>query len=143
MSGNGVPRTRLGLTATLIVSILLVVSLSAFSLSPGRRSTAPGGRPAATSARGVTPTTVKVGIALVDYDCIKQFVDSIRVNQQQVYQAFIDDINAKGGINGRKIKPVYDTLLPARQRGAARRVHQAHRRRQGVRGHRHVRRLLG
>ena len=39
---------------------------------------------------------IKVGIALVDYDCVKDFVDSIREHQDQVYQAFVDDINARG-----------------------------------------------
>jgi ABC-type branched-subunit amino acid transport system substrate-binding protein len=62
--------------------------------------------------RGVTATTIKIGVALVDFDCIKQFVNSIRVNQQQNYQAYIDDINAKGGIAGRKIVPVYHTFCP-------------------------------
>ncbi len=60
----------------------------------------------------MTPKTIKVGIALADFDCVKQFVDSIRVKQQQVYGAFISGINAKGGINGRKIVPVYDTYCP-------------------------------
>lgn len=61
---------------------------------------------------GVTASTVKLGISLVDFTCIEQFVDSIRVNQQQVYQAYIDDINAKGGINGRKIVPDFKTYCP-------------------------------
>ena len=34
------------------------------------------------------------------------------MNQQQVYQAYIADINAKGGIAGRKIVPVYDSYCP-------------------------------
>jgi len=61
---------------------------------------------------GVTSTEIKIGIALVDFNCVKDFVDSIRLNQDQVYQAFIDDINAKGGIAGRKIVPVYDSYCP-------------------------------
>lgn len=61
---------------------------------------------------GVTPTTVKIGVALVDFSCIEQFVDSIRVNQDRVYQAFIDDVNAHGGVAGRKIVPVYRSYCP-------------------------------
>src|ERR1700753_809417 len=38
---------------------------------------------------GVTATTIKVGVSLVDFNCIKQFVDSIRVDQAKNYQAFI------------------------------------------------------
>jgi ABC-type branched-subunit amino acid transport system substrate-binding protein len=95
------------------VCLLLVLSLSAFSLSPGRGSSAPTRQPAAASSQtGVTPKTIKVGIALTNFDCIKQFVDSIRLKQEQVYGAYVADINAKGGINGRKIVPVYDTYCP-------------------------------
>ena len=61
---------------------------------------------------GVTATTVKIGVALVDFTCIQQFVDSIRVNQDKVYQAFIDDINAHGGVAGRQIVPVYRNYCP-------------------------------
>ncbi len=67
---------------------------------------------------GVTATTVKIGIALVDFTCIKQFVDSIRVNQDKNYQAFIDDINARGGIAGRKIVPVYHSFCPIQNSNA-------------------------
>ncbi len=62
--------------------------------------------------RGVTATTIKVGVALVDFDCIKQFVNSIRQDQETIYRAYIDDINAKGGIAGRKIVPVFHTFCP-------------------------------
>ena len=111
MTRHRVPRTRFGLVATAGACILLVLSLSAFSLSPGRGSSAPT-RPAASSQTGVTPKTIKVGIALTNFDCIKQFVDSIRLKQQQVYGAYISDLNAKGGIDGRKIVPIYDTYCP-------------------------------
>ena len=51
--------------------------------------------------------------SLIDFKCIPSaFVDSIYVNQQQAYQAFIDDINENGGINGRKIVPVFKYICP-------------------------------
>ncbi len=76
-------------------------------------SSGPGAYPVSTQlGTGVTDTTVKIGVALVDFDCIKQFVDSIRVNQDKNYQAYIDDINAHGGIAGRKIVPVYHSYCP-------------------------------
>jgi hypothetical protein len=65
----------------------------------------------------VTPTEIKLGVALIDFNCVKDFVDSIRINQDQVYQAFIDDVNAKGGINGRKIVSVYDSYCPINTAG--------------------------
>src|SRR5262249_3265285 len=44
--------------------------------------------------------------------CIQQFIDFTRPNQQPVYQAFIDDVNQKGGINGRKIVADFNTECP-------------------------------
>ena len=61
---------------------------------------------------GVTPTSIKVGVMMIDFNCVTQFVDSLRPDQQQAFQIFIDDVNAKGGINGRKFVPVYKTYCP-------------------------------
>jgi ABC-type branched-subunit amino acid transport system substrate-binding protein len=61
---------------------------------------------------GVTDTTIKLGIALVDFKCIEPYIQSTRVDEYKVYQAFIDDLNAKGGIAGRKIIPDYKTFCP-------------------------------
>ena len=61
---------------------------------------------------GVTPTTIKIGVALVDFKCIAAYIQSTRIDEYKVYQAFIDDINAHGGIAGRKIVPVYKTFCP-------------------------------
>ena len=61
---------------------------------------------------GVTATEIKLGVILIDYKCIEGAVDSIPINQPQAYNAFIDDINAHGGINGRKIVPVFKTVCP-------------------------------
>jgi ABC-type branched-subunit amino acid transport system substrate-binding protein len=68
--------------------------------------------PSTAPQTGVTATTIKLGVSLVDFNCIKQYVNSIRVDQQAVYQAYIDDINAKGGIAGRKIEPVFHLFCP-------------------------------
>jgi hypothetical protein len=61
---------------------------------------------------GVTATTVKIGIALVDFKCIQQFQDIIRTNQQQVYQDFFNDVNQHGGVAGKQIVPVFHTYCP-------------------------------
>jgi ABC-type branched-subunit amino acid transport system substrate-binding protein len=63
-------------------------------------------------AEGVTPTTIKLGISLVKFDCIKQYTDTIRLGQQAVYEAFIKDINDTGGIAGRKIVPDFKEYCP-------------------------------
>jgi Periplasmic binding protein len=118
--GVDVRRSRQFWTAMLLVAATLGVACSS---SARRASTATSTTTSTTALHqakpppadlgvGVTATTVKVGISLVDFTCIEQFVDQIRLNQQQVYQAFIDDINAHGGVAGRQIVPVYLSFCP-------------------------------
>ena len=64
------------------------------------------------SFRGVTADSIKIGVTIVDYSKIAQFVDFNRGNQQELVQILIDDINANGGVGGRKLVPVYKTYNP-------------------------------
>ena len=77
-------------------------------------STSTSAAPAALTAsfRGVTATAIKIGLVNIDYTCIKQFVDYNFGNQPAIDQVFIDDLNAHGGILGRKIVPVYKSICP-------------------------------
>jgi ABC-type branched-subunit amino acid transport system substrate-binding protein len=68
--------------------------------------------PLTASFRGVTPTSIKLGIVTIDYTCIKQFVNYNYGNQPAIDQVFIDDLNAHGGILGRRIDPVYESYCP-------------------------------
>ena len=62
---------------------------------------------------GVTANTVKIGVALIDYGAISQFVDFKRGDQQKIFQAFVDDINAHGGVaGGKKLEAEYVTYKP-------------------------------
>ena len=61
---------------------------------------------------GVTADSIKLGIAVVDYDAIKDFVDFTRGDQQKTAQVFVDYINENGGVDGRKIDPVYRKYPP-------------------------------
>jgi hypothetical protein len=78
----------------------------------------PGGGTAAQSTelgQGVTANSVKLGIVIVDYDndVISANVDFTRGNQPKIYQAFVDDLNNKGGVaGGLKIQPVYEVYAP-------------------------------
>jgi hypothetical protein len=79
--------------------------------------TTPGGSGASANApglgTGVTDSQIKLGVSMIDFKCIpKSFVDSVYVNQPQAYNAFIDNINAHGGINGRKVVPVFKFICP-------------------------------
>jgi hypothetical protein len=64
------------------------------------------------SFRGVTAEAIKLGIVLIDYECIAPFVDFNRGDQQATYDIFVDDINANGGVLGRQIEPVYKSYCP-------------------------------
>ncbi|HTD49406.1 MAG TPA: ABC transporter substrate-binding protein, partial [Acidimicrobiia bacterium] len=76
---------------------------------PGRSVNTPLSK---TLGVGVTASTIKVGVALVDFKCIAAYIQTMRIDEYKVYQAFIDDINAHGGIAGRKIVPVFQTFCP-------------------------------
>ena len=103
-----------------IVSVLVVAVMFAACGSSSKKPATSGSpttggakyTPTKTLGVGVTASEIKVGISLVDFECIKQFVDSIRINQDKNYQVYIDDVNEKGGIAGRKIVPVYHTFCP-------------------------------
>jgi substrate-binding family protein len=69
-------------------------------------------KPRPAVARGVTDRSIKVGIVMVDYNCIKQFVDFNRGDQQATFEVFVNAINAGGGVAGRKIEAVYRTYCP-------------------------------
>jgi ABC-type branched-subunit amino acid transport system substrate-binding protein len=64
------------------------------------------------SAQGVTPTTIKVGITYPDVAAVKNLVNVDPGNYQEAYQALIDEVNVHGGINGRKIVPVFAAVNP-------------------------------
>jgi Periplasmic binding protein len=111
-------KPRVAVAATLAVA-LLAAGCSAKSNGGASASIAPQTTAAGATTTtapgtgpGVTATTIKLGIAMVDFNCIKAFVTEARPKQQAAYQAFVDDINDHGGINGRKIVPVYKTVCP-------------------------------
>ena len=99
-----------------VVLVGIVVILAACGSSSKKTDTTGGTKaPSALSTAlgtGVTATEIKLGVSLSDFDCITQFVDQIRVDQEQNYKAYIDDVNAHGGINGRKIVPVFHKFCP-------------------------------
>jgi ABC-type branched-subunit amino acid transport system substrate-binding protein len=98
-----------------LAAMVLSACGSGGSTAKSPSSTTPGSGTQAvvkTLGKGVTADSIKVGITLVDFDCIKDYTDSIRLGQEAVYGAFIKDINDKGGIAGRKIDPVYKTYCP-------------------------------
>ncbi len=71
-----------------------------------------------TRAPGVTADSIKVGIVWVD---LSSLVSILHINQgdfTKAYQAIVDDINAKGGIHGRKLDATLVGVNPTSQSGA-------------------------
>jgi len=105
-----------------ILAVALVLASCGSGTKPGPSATATtsvGGSGGSSNAPlsktlgvGVTATTIKVGVALVDFKCIAPYIQTMRINEYKVYQAFIDNINAHGGIADRKIVPVFQTFCP-------------------------------
>lgn len=59
------------------------------------------------SDRGVSPTTIKLGFTLLDIQTVGRLGVAVAIDpaqQQAAFQSFVDDINARGGIHGRKIE---------------------------------------
>jgi ABC-type branched-subunit amino acid transport system substrate-binding protein len=103
-----------------VVALTVVIALALAACGSSNKATvAPSATTTTTTpvvskapGTGVTATSIKIGISLVDFKCIQQFIDFTRPNQQRVYQAFVDDVNKKGGINGRKIVADFHTECP-------------------------------
>ncbi len=114
-----VKSTRKWVVATVAISTLLAACASSTSgtsnttVKQGLGTTSSTDKqPLTDSFRGVTKTSIKVGIMIIDQECIKDYVDSSRGPQQQIAQAEVDDINSHGGVLGRKIIPVFKKYCP-------------------------------
>ena len=85
----------------------LIVALScASAVSPA--SAAPSDTP------GVTATTIRVGVPYVDLAAIRALgVNMSWGSVPDAFDAIIDNINAHGGINGRKIVPYLVAVNPS------------------------------
>jgi ABC-type branched-subunit amino acid transport system substrate-binding protein len=73
----------------------------------------------AQSQQGVTPSTIKVGVTYADVAAIRNIINVDPGNYKVAYTTLFDQINAKGGINGRKIVPVFAPVNPLGTAAAA------------------------
>ena len=130
----------------LLVVAILVLCAACGSSSKGTTTptTAKGPAPVSTTlGAGVTPTTIKLGISLVDFTCIEQFVDSIRVEPA----ADLPGVHrrhqrARAASTAARSCPSTSRTARSAQRPPMSAVHVVHRGRQGVRGDRRLHRLL-
>jgi hypothetical protein len=64
------------------------------------------------SFRGVTAESIKLGFAVIDYECIAPFVDNNHGDQDAAIDAMVNYVNDNGGILGRTIEPVKRVYCP-------------------------------
>jgi len=92
-----------------VVCIGLVIT----ALTLGMTATAASGASGLKDlGHGVSADQIKVGIAIIDYDSIAQYIHVARGDQQKTAQIFVDYINSHGGVDGRKIKPYFIKYQP-------------------------------
>ena len=76
-----------------------------------------GATPAAGAAeprgQGVTATTIRIGIPYIDLSAVRQFGITLdQGNYPDAYNAIIADLNAHGGVDGRKLVPYLLAVSP-------------------------------
>jgi ABC-type branched-subunit amino acid transport system substrate-binding protein len=75
-------------------------------------TTASGAPLDTTLGQGVTADQIKVGVALIDWSTIAQFIDFNHGDEVKIDNVFFDAINKAGGIGGRQLVPVYIKYKP-------------------------------
>ena len=65
-----------------------------------------------TAANGVTKDEIKIGITYPDLEAIRSVTNTNHGDYEKSYRAVIDDLNKQGGINGRKVVPVFAAINP-------------------------------
>jgi len=117
-------RWRLSPVVAVVVMVAALLAACGSSEKKAAAPTTAAAAPVATSStsvgtagltasfRGVTATSIKIGVVTIDYTCIKQFVNFNNGNEPEIAQALIGDLNAHGGILGRKVVAVYRSICP-------------------------------
>jgi len=99
-------KKRTARRTTFIVCVITLL-LAALTLGATSRQSSSG-----SSQQGVTKDTIKIGIPLVDFTSIKDYIDYTFGDTEAISKVFVDNINKTGGINGRKLVPVYKKYPP-------------------------------
>src|SRR3954453_22845281 len=61
---------------------------------------------------GVSKDEIKLGVSYVDLDAIRDVTDINHGDYKATYNAVIDQLNTQGGVNGRKVVPVFAPINP-------------------------------
>ena len=84
------------------LSVLLVVLVTMLGVSAVAWAASPG----------VTKDEIKIGVTYPDLDAIRDVTDISHGDYKKTYNAVIDELNKQGGINGRKVVPVFAPINP-------------------------------
>ena len=87
--------------------ILGLAVLASMTVALGVPAASAGG-----STPGVTKDEIKVGVTYIDFSSIRDIVDIDHGDYEAAYRAVIEDVNTSGGIDGRKIAPVFAAVSP-------------------------------
>ena len=94
-------------TRLLVVSTILVSgAVIAVGAGPAAGAAVPPGQ-------GVTATTIRIGIPYIDFSAIRKFGITLdQGNYPDAYNAIVADLNADGGVDGRKLVPYLLAVSP-------------------------------
>ena len=67
---------------------------------------------ASAATPGVSKDDIKLGVTYVDLEAIRDVTDINHGDYEGSYNAVIDELNKKGGVNGRKLVPVFAKVNP-------------------------------
>ncbi|MDI2132945.1 hypothetical protein [Yinghuangia seranimata] len=101
---------RVGVAAALLAAVAVgctVESKPSATASGGPDGAAPAVR---ADTPGVTADSIKIGIAYPDFAEVRAFVNIDQGDFEATYKAVIDKVNAAGGVQGRRIVPVFAKL---------------------------------
>ena len=99
------------------VAILLLASVITMSAAVVVVGAGPAAGQANPAGQGVTATAIRIGIPYIDLSAIRKFGITLdQGNYPDAYNAIIADLNAHGGVDGRKLVPY---LLPVSPVGTA------------------------
>ena len=107
-------RVRSGVVVA-FTALLLLSACSSDSKktgSSGASGASSSAAPLTASFRGITATEIKIGVVVVDFACIAQFVDFTQGDAEKILNALVGNVNKNGGIDGRQVKVVFKKLCP-------------------------------
>ncbi len=101
--------------ALLLGAAVLLAACKSTSSTTAATATTTAAPATDTRAPGVTGDSIKVGVVWVDLSSLMSFLHINEGDFAKAYQAIVDDINAKGGIHGRKLDATLVGINPTSQ----------------------------